>query len=219
MPVINAAKIFRIENVHTTQLIKPTLNYITYNILLLGRRIVFKVCFEDTVYKTIVTRVIIFYSNTLTIHLVCTVVQWHASWSFLRVFILLTLVRRSASSVWTLVLREVLATCTSVSLSISLFTFTASRTSRDLFLASSKPSVIRRGCRPWKKQHGDLLVSLYSQNIQNASSYSTAFESSIVFNRLCKSCTICICPPSIRTHLFWSLLLVGNKWWDHLKVQ
>ena len=155
----------------------------------------------------------------MTIHLVCTVVQWHASWSFLRVFILLTLVRRSASSVWTLVLREVLATCTSVSLSISLFTFTASKTSRDLFLASSKPSVIRRGCRPWKKQHGDLLVSLYSQNIQKASSYSTAFESSIVFNRLCKSCTICICPPSIRTHLFWSLLLVGNKWWDHLKVQ
>ena len=62
MPVIDAAKIFRMENVHTTQLIKPSLNYITYNILLLGRRIVFKVCFEDTVYKTIVTRALSFFT-------------------------------------------------------------------------------------------------------------------------------------------------------------
>ena len=60
----------------------------------------------------------------------------------------LTSVSRSASSEWTLVLREVRATLMSVSLSISWVTFSSSRTARAFSLAASKPSATILGWRP-----------------------------------------------------------------------
>lgn len=60
----------------------------------------------------------------------------------------LTSVSRSASSVWTLVLREVRATLMRVSLSISRVTFTSSRTDKAFSFAASKPSAMTLGWRP-----------------------------------------------------------------------
>lgn len=65
-------------------------------------------------------------------------------------FPVLTSVSRSASSLWTLVLREVRATFSRVSLSISWVTFTSSKVARAFSFAASKPSAMILGWRPLK---------------------------------------------------------------------
>lgn len=57
----------------------------------------------------------------------------------------LTSVSRSASSLWTLVLREVRATLMRISLSISRVTFNSSRVAKAFSFAASKPSAMILG--------------------------------------------------------------------------
>lgn len=64
-----------------------------------------------------------------------------------------TSVKTSASSAWTLVRRDVLATSMSVSLSISLLTFTCSKNWSAFSFAASNPSVIILGWRPYNEDN------------------------------------------------------------------
>lgn len=73
------------------------------------------------------------------------------------VFSVLTSVSRSASSLWTLVLREVRATFSRVSLSISWVTFTSSRVARAFSFAASNPSAMILGWRPLKRNMHTLI--------------------------------------------------------------
>lgn len=74
----------------------------------------------------------------------------------------LTSVSRSASSEYTLVLREVRATLMSVSRSISRVTFNSSRTANAFSLADSKPSAMILGWRPCKTKSKGENISEFS---------------------------------------------------------
>lgn len=76
---------------------------------------------------------------------------------------LLTSVSRSASSLWTLVLREVRATLMRVSLSISRVTFTSSRAAKAFSFAASKPSATILGWRPCSRKSNGVLKEKSNQ--------------------------------------------------------
>lgn len=92
-----------------------------------------------------------------------------------------TSVRRSASSAWTFVRRDVLATLIKVSLSISLVTFSLSRTSRALSLAVSKPSAMILGWTPCSAN------KLNSEKSWTGQKYSSILFSSVQWHIECST--------------------------------
>lgn len=110
----------------------------------------------------------------------------------------LTSVSRSASSEYTLVLREVRATLMSVSRSISRVTFNSSRTANAFSLADSKPSAMILGWRPCKTK----------SKRENISEFSGGGKK----RKLVRHSRISFSPLTHRGQLASAV----HQWWGHL---